>query len=261
MLVARIIRMHCHRRIAEHRLGSGGRHDDSLVAALDRVGEMPEVTLDVPVHHFEVGKGRVAAGTPGDQPLAAVDQPLVVEVLEGAANRARRSRVHREGEARPVARCAEDPHLLADPAAILVHVFPDAFDEFLAAEIVPGQPFLRNQPLDHPLAGDAGVVGAGQPERRVTEHAVPPDHDVLDRDEERVADVQLAGDVRRRHDDDERFSVSPIRRLKVSRRIPLVVETLLNLLGVERRRQLHRLIASCHHNFLFWSSFRPTYRF
>ena len=48
-------------------------------------------------------------------------------------------------------------------------------------------------------------------------------------DEQRVADVQLAGDIRRRHDDDERLSVGPIRRAEIARRIPLVVEALLDL--------------------------------
>src|SRR5690606_2274799 len=46
-------------------------------------------------------------------------------------------------------------------------------------------------------------VGAGQPQRLVALHAPPPDERVLDGVVERVADVQGAGDVRRRADDAE----------------------------------------------------------
>ena len=106
----------------------------------------------------------------------------------------------------PVARSAEDPHLLADAAAVLVHELPDALQELLAPEVVAGQPFLGQLLLDDPLAGDAGVIRARAARASVAEHAVPADHDVLDGHEQGVADVQLAGHIRRRHDDDERLA-------------------------------------------------------
>ena len=39
-------------------------------------------------------------------------------------------------------------------------------------------PFVGELALDHHLGGDAGVVGAGQPERVVAAHAVPADGDI-----------------------------------------------------------------------------------
>ena len=49
--------------------------------------------------------------------------------------------------------------------------------------------------------GDGGVVDAGHPEDRAPLHAPPAREDVLERPAEGVADVELAGDVRRRDDE------------------------------------------------------------
>ncbi len=78
---------------------------------------------------------------------------------------------------------------------------PDPLDELLAAEVVPVCALLGQLALDHVLGGDAGVVGAGHPERVVALHALPADEDVLERVVQRVAHVQDAGDVGRRDDD------------------------------------------------------------
>ena len=64
-------------------------------------------------------------------------------------------------------------------------------------------PLLGDDLVQHELRRDAGVVDARQPERVVAAHAVVADHDVLDHEGQRMADVERAGDVRRRLDDDE----------------------------------------------------------
>ena len=58
---------------------------------------------------------------------------------------------------------------------------PDALDERLAPEVVPGLALAREHALDHGLRGDAGVVGARLPEGVVAAHAVPADERVLER--------------------------------------------------------------------------------
>lgn len=52
---------------------------------------------------------------------------------------------------------------------------------------------------DAHLCGNAGVVGAGEPERGTTAHAVEPHHDVLQCHEHGVAHVQAPRHVRWRH--------------------------------------------------------------
>ena len=60
---------------------------------------------------------------------------------------------------------------------------------------------LQQPPLDDRLGGDAGVIGAGHPERLEALHAFLADEDVLQRVVQGVAEVQGAGHVRRRNDD------------------------------------------------------------
>ena len=230
--VALVVGMNGDPGVAEHRLRSGSGDGDDLVAPLDRVGDGPEGARRVAMDDLEIGERGLAARAPGDEPLAAVDEPLVIEALEDVAHRARRTGVHGEDEARPVARGAQDLHLLADAAAVLVHELPDPLQELLAAEVVPGQPLFGQLLFDDPLAGDAGVVRARNPERGIAEHAMPADHDVFDGDEEGVADVQLAGDVRRRHDDHEWFAVRSLARLEIAGIVPAIVDAGFDQAGI-----------------------------
>jgi hypothetical protein len=153
-------------------------------------------------------------------------------VLEGVAHGARRTGVHGEDEARPVGRGAENLHLLADAAAVLVHELPDPFEELFASEIVPGESLFGQFFFHDPLSSDSGMIRAGYPERGVAEHAVPADHDVFDRHKQGVADVQLTGHVRRRHDDHEWLAVRSLARLKIAGIVPAVVDAGFDEAGV-----------------------------
>ena len=100
------------------------------------------------------------------------------------------------------------------------------------------------------LRGDAGVVDAGQPQRVVAAHAVVADEDVLDERGERVAEVERAGDVRRRLDDDEPLGArgSLVGRAERIGRQPSVVDRRLDGGGVVARGKLasrrHRSVSS-----------------
>ena len=90
MAVAVVVGMDGDSGVAEHRLRTGGGDADDLVAPLqvDRVGDGPQGARFVPVDDLEIGERGLAARAPGDEPLAAVDEPLVVEALEDVAHRA-----------------------------------------------------------------------------------------------------------------------------------------------------------------------------
>ena len=83
--------------------------------------------------------------------------------------------------------------------------------------------------LDDVLGGDAGVVHAGQPQRLEALHPLAPDQRVLHGVVEGVADVQRAGDVRRRDDDGERRLVARRVGREVAGGYPLLVPPLLYL--------------------------------
>ena len=75
---------------------------------------------------------------------------------------------------------------------------PDARDERLAAELLAARPLLLERLLDDVLRRDAGVVVAGLDEDVVALHPLPAREHVAERDLQRVAEMEVAGDVRRR---------------------------------------------------------------
>ena len=87
--------------------------------------------------------------------------------------------------------------LAIDDPSVLVFPSPDPLEERVAADVVPRLAFfLREVALDHHLRGDAGMIGAGQPQRSSATHAMPANERVLDRGRERVTHVQAPRDVR-----------------------------------------------------------------
>ena len=103
---------------------------------------------------------------------------------------------------------------------VVVEPAPRPLEERVAADLLPRRPLGDQLLLDDVLRRDAGVVVAGLPERVEAAHPVPADQHVLDRAVERVAHVQLAGHVRRRHADHERSRRGGARRRRRRGRRP-----------------------------------------
>ena len=82
---------------------------------------------------------------------------------------------------------------------------PDALEKLLAPEIIAGEVLILAQLLlDLDLRGNAGMVGAGDPQRAEALHPLVADENVLERLVQRVPHVELPRDVRGRNDDRER---------------------------------------------------------
>ena len=232
------------RTIAQHRLGPRrGNRDivahlaqrhvpvgillDILIglAARQRVLEVPHVTRHLDVLDFQIGNRGFEMRVPVHQPLAAIDQALavhvhedlddgVVEVALFAFRRIGRAR-HGEGLARPVAGGAEAFQLPDDRPARGDLLLPDAGGEGVAAHLGARRLALgRHVTFGHHLGGDAGMVGAGLPQRVEAAHPVPADQDVLQRVVEGMPHVERPRDVRRR--DHDAIAVGP--RLRVGAR-------------------------------------------
>ncbi len=181
--------------------GGDGEEGSRLLHHLD-----PEVVHEALLflhHDLFVGQRGEGGGTPVDHAFAAVDEALLVEVDEHLLDAARILRVHGEPGAGPVAGSAERAELLEDDAAVLLLPFPDAVDQGIAAEViaVPDLAGLAEGFLDDVLGGDAGVIGAGEPEDLLAFHAGLAGEDVLDGVVEDVAEGEDAGDVWGRDDD------------------------------------------------------------
>ncbi len=204
MRVALVVGVHRNGAVGEHRLWPHGRDDDLTVAGGERIGDRVQHVDDpLALLDLEVGDRRAQAGIPIDHVVVAVDQALLVEIDEDLQHRLHVLWVQREALVLVVAGRAEALELLDDLAAVLLAPFPDASGELLAAELGARRALGLEQLLDLALGGDAGVVGAEDPLRAPSAHAVGTHQDILDRAVEGVAHVQRAGDVRRRDRDRE----------------------------------------------------------
>ena len=151
--IARVVRMHGDRAVAEHGFRTRGGDRDviagfakglvAVVVGLDvfvglavfqRILEVPHVAGDFGVFDLEIGDRRVEYRIPVDQPLAAIDQALVVEGHEGIAHGFRQAVVHGETLARPVHRGAHASHLARDVPTGFGLPVPDAIGEGITAE-------------------------------------------------------------------------------------------------------------------------------
>ena len=219
--IPRILRMHRHAGIAQHRLRPR-RRDHDIVARLERdvavfilermiighavrqrITQVPVMPRHFAGLDFEVRNRRLEMRVPVHQPLVAVDQALLVQVDEHFRDRLRQALVHREPLDRPVARGAQPLQLPLDRAAGLFLPRPDALQERLASHgaAVLVVAFLRQLALNHHLRRDARMVGARLPQHILAAHPLEPDQHILQRIVERMAHVQHAGHVRRRDHD------------------------------------------------------------
>ena len=199
--IAFVAGCHGHGAIAEQGFRAGG--GDHQVALLGRQGvaDVPHRPLFIAGNDFQVGNRGVELRVPVDQPLAAVDQALLVELDEGFPDRFGQPLVHGETLVFPVQGGAQATQLSGDGAAGFLLPFPDALDELLASEVVTGQAFGLELAFHHHLGGDAGMIGARLPQGTVALHAVVADQRIHDRIVETVTHVQTAGDIRRRDHD------------------------------------------------------------
>ena len=161
-LVALVGRMHAHGGVAEHRLGARRAEADERVRkTIHRIFKGPEAALGVVGIGFIVGHGGLQLGVPVHQAFAAENQAVLEEAKEGVPHGSAHIGVEREARAGPVAARAERLELAEDALLVLFLPLPDAFHEFVAAEVVAGFLLgLANAPLHHRLGGDAGVIRA-----------------------------------------------------------------------------------------------------
>ncbi len=136
--------------------------------------------------------------------LGPVGQSLTVQPREGFPNGPRGDLVHREAQSRHVQRGADAALLAEDRLAGSANELPHCLEVLLAAERGARLALLRQDLVQHVLGGDRGMVQARQEERRTALHPRVAGHQVFDGGALSVAQMQRAGHVGRRLDDDER---------------------------------------------------------
>ena len=209
-LPALVVWMHRHGDVRDDRLGACRRDHHvgrprrhrvgpGIADVVERVGPLDVLGLEVRIR-------RLVAHAPVHDPVVAVKMPMLVEPDEVGAHGSLLCGVHREVWARPVQGTAEHAELPIDPRPVVVHPPPHLREELLAAQLLAGDPLLRELVLHDDLGDDPGVVRARHIERRLTTHPVVASHEVLvPAKAEGVAQVQIAGDVRKRQHHHERL--------------------------------------------------------
>jgi len=243
VLVARVVGVDGHGRVSQHRLRARGGDADLPRAVGIGVADVPEVALLLLELDLEIRDGRVAPGAPVDDVVALVDEAVVPEPHEDLAHRPREPLVHGEALALPVAGAAEPLELVQDNPAVLFFPRPDALDEFLAAQVMPGLPFLCKFLLDHVLGRDPGMVRARHPEGVVALHASIAGHDVLQGVVQGVPHVEHPRHVGGRDDDAEGRPVARVLRMEIPVFQPVLVPLrlhILRLVGLGQRLDVHR---------------------
>ena len=205
--VARIVGVHSHACVTKERLWSCRRHHHAAgdIAPFKRVANLPDAPLLFGRHRLKIRDARLAAGAPADERLAAIGEAALVERCEGGAHGAARDLVHGESSAAPIGRRAEALELTEDGVPCFVHEAVHAVEVALAAQIGAAAPLLLNDAIEHVLRRNRGVIDTGEPESRSTLHARAAHHQVFERHKERVPYMQATRDIRRRHDDRERW--------------------------------------------------------
>ena len=243
--VALVVRVHGHGDVGEDRRRSHRRDREARPAVRkrpvrERIARVGQGVVHLDVLDLEVGDRRLVEGAPVDEPVRAIDPAALPEMDEEAHHGLDVRVVHREPLAAVVERGAEPAELAHDRLAGRVEVLPDALDERLAPELLARRALEHELLLDHVLGCDSGVVVTGLPERVEPPQPVPADQQILDRPVQRMAEVERAGDVRRRHADHEGLVVPRARTCGVQ---PLVLpEALPALLDAVRLvERLHRL--------------------
>ncbi len=240
--------------IAEHRFRASGRDGETRVVlrADDRIGDVVQHAHLLAVLGLFVAQRREAARAPVNDPVAAVDEPALVELDERFAYRARQLGRERVRRPVPVGGRTDRAQLAQNLAAGLLDEGNGAFSECRPTEIELGLALGRELLLDDVLGGDPGVVGARNPERLIPDHAAPADGHVLDGGVESVPHVQHGCHIGWGHHDHERVAVAAVAPAtllfgrKNSGLDPALVDGALGLAGVVLRRQVVKLLCCAH---------------
>ena len=204
--IAGILGVHRHGGVPQQGFRTGGGHLQEALAAAERIAEVPEVAVHLLHLHLQVAHRRPRSGAPIHQVFPAVDQPLLVQPVEGLHHRRAAAVVEGEALPPPIHGIAEAPQLAHDRAAAFSLPLPGLLQEGPTAQVLFAQPVGLELPLEDGLHRDRGMVGAGQTQHVLALQALEA-HDRVDQGRvEGVAHVQAAGDVRRRDHHRERFT-------------------------------------------------------
>ena len=113
--------------------------------------------------------------------------------------------IHRESFSGVIQGIAELCPLLADGSGIFLFPLPGTFQKLLTADIIPGNAFTLESGIYLCLGGNAGMVHARQIQNIIALHSLIAADNILQGIIPGMADMENAGNVRRRYDNGKRI--------------------------------------------------------
>ena len=196
--ITRVLRINCYCSITGQSFRTGGSNHQAAAFFFNyRVVDVPEMARVILMLNLDIAQCGVAVYTPVGDTGAFVNQALFKQSAENLANSLGATLVHSKALTLPVAGNAQVLQLVDDTVAVLLLPFPNAFQELFAAQVITSLAFLFFDNLFNLNLGcQACMVIAGHPQGVVAHHAVPADQDILQGIIQRMAHMQLTGDVR-----------------------------------------------------------------
>ncbi len=193
--IALVVRMHDDVLVAELCFRTHGAYlKRSVLKRIERRGLLDAFGL-------HVRKGGLVLRAPVHGACAAIHEPVVEHLHEGLLRFLHEVRVERELLARPVTGCAECADLSDHIRLVCEREGEDFLVQSFRVHPEARAPFFLKLPLIHDLRLESRVVSARYPKCAVAAHTLEAGNEVLERYEKRVACVEVAVCVRRRHDD------------------------------------------------------------
>ena len=236
VFVALIICVHGDSCVAQHGLRPCGRnHNISALFALNRVAEVPQAALNLFLFDLKIRDRGAQSWVPIDQTFVFVNQAFFMKLHKDFLDGFRKTFVHCEALATPIAGGAQAPQLRCDRSAAFLFPLPDTLNKSLATHVATANIALFGQlALNDHLRSNAGMVGAWLPEHILAPHPLEANQYVLQRVVERMTHMERARHIRRWDDDGvgscARFNTFRVTGLKGAGGFPGFVEPFFNVL-------------------------------
>ena len=153
-------------------------------------------------------------------------------------------KIHGEAQAIPVAGAAQSLQLFNDAVAVLVLPVPNLIQESFTAQVEAGQTLFTELFFNLDLGSDACVVVAGHPQCFKALHSLVTNQNILNGFVECVTQMQLTGNVGRRHHNGKGGLFGIGLCVEVATLDPHIVDLLFYLLRFINFRQFFHLFHS-----------------
>ena len=233
ILITLVIRIDCHCGITKQSLRTGRCDlDESALFPDNRIIDVPEISGLIHMLNLGIRNGCLADRTPVDDPGSLINITFFIKADKHLLHSLRASLVHCETLAVPICRCTELFQLIDNLSAVLFLPCPCMLQKFLTADLILINALLFELCCDLYLSCNRRMVCSRLPQRLIALHPFEPDQNILHRLVQRMAHMQLSGNVWRRDHDGKRLLVRIYLRMKILFIQPFLIQSVFQALRV-----------------------------